>query len=66
MAEHRELTDRQLAARLRRAAAGGMSPREYCIRQKWAYTAIYARLSRAGLWNEVMTAKYAPQQDVAR
>mgnify|MGYP001233829675 CR=1 FL=1 len=65
MSGHRQLTDKQLAARLRRAAASGTSPRAYCTKAEWSYLAVYARLNRAGLWSEIMAAKYA-QPETAR
>ena len=66
MSGHRKMTDRQLAARLKRAASSGVSALEYCKRNEWKYSTVQTRLMRAGLWNDVMAAKYAQVVEAAR
>lgn len=59
MSGHRTLSDKQLASRMKRAVASGISALEYCKRKGWNYSTIQTRLMRAGLWSDVMAAKYA-------
>ena len=62
MSGHRQLTDAELAVDIKLAVRSGGSAREYCRAKGWAYHAVYKRLTRAGLWNDVMAAKYMSQE----
>lgn len=65
--EHKDLTDKQIAARLRVAASKGTLPKHYCDKAGWDFQNVYYRLTKAGLWNGVMAAKYSqPAGEVAR
>ena len=56
--DHKTLSDKQIAARLRSAALRGTLPKHYCTQQGWDFQAVYYRLNKAGLWAGVMAAKY--------
>lgn len=55
---HNELTTPEMARRLGLAMSGGKSLRQACSERGWPYAAVYARLYRAGLKDDLMALKY--------
>lgn len=56
--DYKDISVRAMAARLKRSMRAGKTLAAACEERGWSYMAVYQRLTRAGLLDEVMAAKY--------